>query len=558
MAQTKQDALGAVPARGLSIFTMAAPFFAGMYYEPASALASLYLIGWLIWCGRKKGGLTFRWSVPLIAVFVTAIAYLFAGVWGVDRGMAPVGFVKFLPLPLYALALTQLTEDQRAGILGWLPLSGAVMTVSSLLLALIPTVREYVYSGERLSGFFLYPNTYAEFLLLGIPVIMMRERWVWKEWLLLIAALIGIGLSGSRTVVVVLVLVALIYALLLRERRRFVLLGLTVLLLGLAAVYAHLTGDVDSVARYLTISPESKSLLSRLLYHRDALNVILRHPLGLGYMGYWYTQGIYQTGVYSVLHLHNDLLQFLIDVGWLPTGLLVWAVLRSFFRGGFHRRVLIFASVAHLLLDFDMQFVAMDMLLLLIIEQPPLAKKPSFTGNAPARFMGAVLAALCLYIGTAGTLYYVKDYRDCARLYPGWAQAKMRLLQTVEDPELMDDIAADILSRNSSVNLAWNARASAAYSRGDIEEMIEYKRRAIYLRRYRLSQYLDYADMLKVAYDMYVEAGDTHSAEICLAELRNIPVLMEEATASASELAWKISDNTRMVLPEEYAWVADM
>ena len=31
--------------------------------------------------------------------------------------------------------------------------------------------------------------------------------------------------------------------------------------------------------------------------------------------------------------------------------------------------------------------------------------------------MGAVLAALCLYIATAGTLYYVQDYRDDGYIY---------------------------------------------------------------------------------------------------------------------------------------------
>ena len=558
MADVNPCAREETSSRGLAAVTVAAPFLAGMYYEPASALVSLYLIVWLIRCGIKNDALTIRWSAPLIASAATALAYLLAGLWGVDRGMAPVGFVKFLPLPLYALALAQLTEKQRAEIMDLLPLSGAIMTVSSLLLGLIPVAREYFCAGDRLSGFFMYPNTYALFLLLGITVLMMRPRWGWKDWCLLLAALIGIALSGSRTVVVVLVCVGILYAIFWKDRRRFTLIGISALMMALAAIYAHFSGNIPAFARFLTISPDSESLLSRLLFHRDALAVILRNPLGLGYMGYWYTQGIYQTGLYSVVHLHNDLLQFLIDVGWVPAGLLVWAVLRSFFRGDLHRRVLIFAATAHLLLDFDMQFVAMDLLLLLIIEQPPLTKKQLSLGKRHAGIVGAVLIAVCIHIGAAGTLYYFKDYRDCARVFPGWTQAKLKLLNQTEEPAAMDNLARDILSRNEYVFTAWNARANAAYSQGDIESMIEYKHRSMYLRRYRLKNYLDYADMLKVAYDMYLDAGDACSAEICLAELREIPALMDAATASTSELAWRISEKSRMTLPEEYAWLLEM
>ena len=45
---------------------------------------------------------------------------------------------------------------------------------------------------------------------------------------------------------------------------------------------------------------------------------------------YYYLQGSFQTGVYSVLNIHNELMQVLLDVGWIPAALMVMAVVKSF------------------------------------------------------------------------------------------------------------------------------------------------------------------------------------------------------------------------------------
>ena len=105
----------------------------------------------------------------------------------------------------------------------------------------------------------------------------------------------------------------------------------------------------------MSVSLESSTLLGRILYYIDALPVVLKNPLGLGYYGYYFTQGSFQSGVYSVAFVHNSVLQFLLDVGFIPAIAFMFIVLFSFFskNSNFRQRLLIFVLFGHSLFDFE-------------------------------------------------------------------------------------------------------------------------------------------------------------------------------------------------------------
>ena len=124
------------------------------------------------------------------------------------------------------------------------------------------------------------------------------------------------------------------------------------------------------MGRFLTISTQSSSLNGRLLYYFDALPVVLKNPFGLGYYGYYFSQGSFQTGVYSVVSIHNDILQFLLDIGWVPTILFVVAIVISVFskRISYTQRLLLIVLIGHSLFDFDLQFVSMMFIIILCMD----------------------------------------------------------------------------------------------------------------------------------------------------------------------------------------------
>lgn len=538
----------------LWVFLLLSPFFCGGFFEWASSLFSLFLTGYLLHCFRKSGRLLIRRNLTLAAMAILVAFYGISAVWAVDRGMAAIGFCKFLPYFLFALAVMQADPGERVDLLYTVPLSGSIMAVLSMALGQIPSMEKYFYVNGRLAGFFQYPNTFALFLLAGVIVLVGKGQWDMRRGICLAALLFGIALTGSRTVFFLLLAVAAVFIFTLKSRKSRIVLGaLLAVMLAATAVYAALTGDVSAAGRYLTASLESSEFLGRLLYYKDALPVICRHPLGLGYLGYFYTQGSFQTGVYSVMHIHNELLQILLDVGWLPAVVCMAAGIRSFQlkKGDLACRMLLFAAAAHSMLDFDLQFISVGFALLLVMDLEN-GKAWVIRNKMSIRTACCVLVVVSLWLGTASGLYRFGRNEAAVTVYPGCTGAWVALLPQAENAEDMDCIADEILKRNKSVPLAYDAKARVSFAQGDFEGMIANKQKAISLTKYELEEYLDYFDMLYVGIQLYEANGDVYSAGYCMERLPEIPAMMEDVLEETDSLAWRIYDKPELVLPEEY------
>ena len=536
----------------LLLLVQLAPFGIGLFFEWFCALASLVLLGWLAVRVRREG-LCFRLSPGLVASAALLLGLLGGGIWGVDRGAALLGVVKFLPAALFALSCATLSDAQRERLLAPLPYFAAGMVLVSVLLGQLPALEAFFYyGGSRLTGFFQYPNSFAAYLLLGVALSGGRERLGLRELGCLAVLGLGVALTHSRAVAALLGLTLLGLCLLSRDRRkRLLLAALLLVVTGLALYLAVLRGGA---AGLLERVKADRSLLGRLLFWHDALPVILRHPLGLGYLGYWFRLGSFQTGAYSAMHAHNALLELLLDAGWIPAGLFVWATVQGFRRARRERRVALAALVLHSLFDFDMQFVSLLLFLLLLLDTG--AGRPVTLRRRAVLPPLAILAALSLWLGTASALYAFGLPQSAAALYPGYSQAQLRLLAEATTVPEMEQAADALLSHNSSASLAWSARARVAFSRGDFAAVIDCKRRAIALSRYSLAEYLDYADMLRIGEQLYTEGGDTASAVICREEARRIPSMLDAVLAQTHPLAWQLETPPSLALPADYAWLS--
>ena len=548
-AEPKTVQRSALPLEALLLL---APFFLGCYYPWASALAALYLLGLLVLWQRKQP-LTISATPLLLAAVSIVLFHLLGTLWGVDKGMAPLGAVKFLPLPLLVLALDQLGPEERMSLFRRLPYAACVMVILSLLLSLVPALKDWFVVNGRQAGFFQYPNAYALYLLAAVTVVLFGGPLRFGRFPYLAVLILGIALSGSRTVFVLLAAV-LVFACVRekdRQKRTYLLLFLAAfLVLGVAAVLLR-GGSV--LGRFLTISLGASEFLGRLLYARDALPVILKHPFGLGYMGYSWLQGSFQTGVYSVRHAHNELLQLLLDVGWIPAVLFIWAFLRAFRAPDSRllRRMLLIIIGLHCLLDFDTQFVAIALLLFTAMDVEPQGRKQLKT-NAAVFAVSALLGVFALYFGAADLLNTASGPRTAVKLYPNYTSAWVDLLPEAQTAEEMDAMADRILKVNRSVSLAHSAKASAAFSQGKFNAAVQEKEEAIRLAKYTREEYLDYFDMLEEAYNIYASAGEATSASFCLEKMKTIPLLLREADAGTSRLGRSIRDLPELDFPAEY------
>ena len=513
------------------------PFLFGCFFSWASAAVSVVLVVLLLLLLRR-GLLCSTHSAPVLAAVSIVLFHLGGIFWGTDRGMAPIGAVQFLPLPLFVLLLEQYNSEQRMGLLRRLPYAASAMAVLSFLLSRLPFFKDWLLVAGRQAGFFQYPNTYAIYLLFALVLVLFGPplRFGRLPWLIFLT--FGIILSGSRIV--------------------FFLLLAVPALLG-SILYALLTGSRESIGRFLTSSFTASEFVGRLLYARDAIPVILRHPLGLGYTGYRCLQGSFQTGVYSVQHVHHEFLQLLLDVGWVPAGLFLWALRRSLCsrEGGFCRKMLLSVLLLHCLLDFDTQFVSVALLLFLVLDAEPQAGKRSAAGIRHRFSLGllAVSALLSVWLGAASLLFYLGNSPAALRLYPGYTAAMVDLLSTAPEADL-GPLADRILRLNRSVALAHDAKADVDFLAGNLSGMCSHKQEAIRLSRYSLAEYLDYFDLLRYARDLYLQSGDTDGADRCLSLISEIPAMLETADAQTSRLGRMIRDRPDLTLPPPYlSWL---
>lgn len=539
-------------AEPLKIFIAVVPFLIGVYYEWTSCLASMFLLGYLWYCFRMNGKIQIFWSLPILAAVVIPVAYGISTFWAVDSGMALFGMVKFLSLPLFVLAVQQTGKEERESLTDYVPSSGMIMVILSWILGMVPVLEVHFGVNGRLAGFFQYPNTFALYLLVGIIILVSKGQWDKAKVFNIFILFTGILLTGSRTGFALLVATVLCFCFLIREKRvRLGLLGILFLLVAATGIYVVVSGNTGAVGRYLTASFSSSTFLGRLLYYKDAIPVIFRHPFGLGYMGYYFTQGAFQTGVYSVVNIHNELLQFLMDIGWIPAGILIWAVIKGIISGGVKERLIIVMILLHSLVDFNLQFLSIFFVLfsVIVINEKNTGEKL----RKSVLVTGVVLiSCVSLYFGLDSALYYLKQYSASAHLYPGNTNAWMQLLVTAEDTEEMDEIAEKILVMNPDNPLANNAKARVSYASGDFGKMISYKQAALKYYRYDLEEYLDYFNMLYVGYQLYIENDDPDSASICRDQLLKIPNMIEEVLNETDPLAYRIHDKPELEMPKEY------
>lgn len=538
-----------LPGKWLSLCTFACPFFSGGYYT-----AAWVIFGVLAWLGvfhtlRTQKSLTVYMGWGSCALALTVLFYLLSILWAADRGSAILALARY-PALLPAAVLWMQTE-QDEDILSPLPIAGAVMVLLSLALSLNDTLSRMVAWRGRLCGFFEYANSLALFLTLCFLISGAKAQRKGRDWVTDTVLVLGIFLSGSRTTQLLLLLSAG-YLLLVRRNFR------TILSLGAGFALSLVISqwnNAQSATRLFTTTAGDSSLLTRLLYFSDALPVILRHPFGLGYMGYRAMQGSFQTGVYSVSYVHNELLQLLLDVGWLPALAMTCALIRSLVRGfgktetprkwprGMGSMCLL-VFLGHCMMDFDLQFLSLWLLLLPLLG---LRQGRAFSiSPRPVACMGGILLLAALYLGTGDTLYDLGQTDLCLKLTPFHSDA---LADALTEYDTADTTGAEKLLRQNPYSPgACRAMAEAAQSKKDADSMIYWSERAISLAPYEEDGYLSCFDRLITLMNFYRQKGDRERWETCYNALAAIPEKMEKALKDASPLAWKIQHKPSLAL----------
>lgn len=538
----------------LKFFVIVFPFLLGGFYVYTSVIATVYLAFFLFFQVKNSGDILLKVNITFVSICIISLSFLVSCFWAVDKGIAFTGFIKFLPLLLFSLAVSQINLTERKNILKKLPISGCVMTVISFGLHFFEALKPYFTVAGRLSGFFQYSNTFAVFLICCLVVCAYYEK---RTISLLVESSIlifGIFESGSRIAFAVLLLTVLIVVITAENKK--VKYGLfIVLILGILAsiIYVAVTGNLYTVGRFLTISLNESTLLGRLLYYCDAFPIILKHPFGLGYMGYYFTQSEFQTGVYSVMFIHNELLQTALDIGWIPAGLLIVSAFCSIFsdKTDTCEKVLIFTVFAHAFFDFDFQYISIPFILLLSADNDSGKSyeiKPKFLGVVIA-FVTIVLGST--WVGASDLFNYLNMDNIACDIYPLNTFSQIELVSNCKTAYEQKVLSEELIKHNSHIPLAYSSVANYFLAEGDIQKYIDYEKHALELSPYDNKLIARYSQNLVGIHKKYLQMGDTYSADYCLGELNRLYSFLDEVNKRTSVLASKIKDKPNTDLPKD-------
>ena len=524
------------------------PFGAGGFHTFLTPVTAAVLTGALYQTGKKRKELRLVWNGNAAALGLLVLGYCITLFWAADKGMAFFGLARYLPLLMLTLLLMQYDREEKAGFLACLPACGVAVTVVCFGIFQIPAVKSAVTVIGRFSGSFQYPNTYAAFLLVCLGVLGTKQKLTWLDIPAAAVLLAGLYLSGSRIGLMMLAVVLPGIAVARGKLPRvvlWILLGVG----GAAGILLLLSGGEGKL-----LGRSLASMYSRLLFYKDALPVIWKHPFGLGYYGYRVLLPTFQTGRYAASYVHNVLMQLMLDVGWIPA--LVFA-----FRMGMtllspkvrpQSKLLLGTILLYGLLDFHFQFFFFWVVLLLCLDLDT-GKKISFPNS---RRLCAMLCApvlvLCCWLGTGDLLYRAGNYAGVLKVTPFHTESMTEQLKTLSDAEELEALADRILKQCPTVSLAYSAKANAAMARGDALGMIRNKEQAIACAPYTQAEYCDYIDKLYAFLSRYVQLGDQTSAAYCLDRILQVPRMMEMVSAKTDPMAHIAISDTTLTLPQAY------
>lgn len=543
----------------LKLVLLLSVFLVGGFHIFVSSFLSFLLILFLGWKILKLSKINLNFNVVTFGVIV--VAYLATTMWAIDSGTAIYGFVKFLPLLLFSLSVSFYSYEDRQNLLSFVPIVSVTTGVIAFGLSFIPQLKEWLLVSERLGGFFQSPNIFATYTLVGLVILITSEKLSVKKWLLITASIGLIFLSGSRSVFILLALVVLVMFVKLKNKKtKLAVASIFAFFVVLGLIIAYTTDSFQTVGRFLTISLNSSTFLGRLLYYKDAIPVILKNPFGLGYYGYYFSQGAFQTGVYSVAFVHNSVLQLLLDIGFVPAIMFCVMIAGSLFSNNinFKEKLVLIVILLHSFVDFDLQFISVFFVLILTLNFEFVNLKRIKVNKITVIVVSGFLIVISLYFAVVNFLFLNSDFKAVERIYGRDTISKMYLLQTEEGSEA-NDYADYIIENNGCLAIAYNYKAEKAFSNGDFEKVIEYKTKAIECARYDLYEYIDFLDKLSVGISLYIEADDSTSAKICIKEAKLVSKKLSVLKEVTSSLAWKIQDKPQLELPEEYKeWLKEI
>ena len=514
------------------------PLYGG-YYNFSVLLVGAVLSALLAIQGAKTGtiGLTRGVEGALLGGYcLLSFATIPVAVSG---GMALTGALRACTWLLFFIYAASYSTEERREILDVLAYEGALLSAVSTIAFFFDAGVGISDANGRIDGLFQYANAWGLYQLVCLLLLALKKERKVLDYPAAAVLLLGIFLTGSRGVFLLLIICALWFAIygLLRRKKMFPILGGAAAIICLLLTADALSGGLTST-RLRAISTTSSSLNGRILYIIDGVRMVLKHPLGLGRGGYLYQQCLEQTGIYTLRFVHNEYLQAALDAGVaggiLFSAFIVLLLLKK--RGSVRERVVLFVIAAHAMIDFDFQFASLMFLLLLCGEKDEVC--PIYVGKRLVPVACLCVSAVFLSFSLIYYFDFTGRYDAAYKMWNADLELVERRLQNSSSLEEGELYANQIVKMSDLSMIAWDCKYQLAAKHNNIPEMVRTKYQYLRLNRYQGDAYEEMTELL--------EKACIHCSEeerLVYESMANTLVAqLEEVKEHTSILAYRIAD----------------
>ena len=564
----------------LAIIIGIIPFLIGTFYDFSVFLVTLIFSGILLGIFIKNKKLKIEINNMFLLSMVLFIFSTLGIFWAIDKNDAIIGTLRMLSLVIFSILLIQCKKEEKEKILNVIPYSGLVMLILSIIIGFIPALRNIVYSeSNRITGMFQYSNVFALYLLIGFIIITNKKKKEEKvkeakeesvkteknkkenrEKLLKkyspiicgIILLIGILMTGSRTTFII-TTIYIIYLCFRKENRYRKIYGITyAVILLLLGIYVLITKNIETIGRIFTISMDSSTLLGRILYWKDGLNLLLENIFGYGYMGYSYKVYEIQTGMYYTKFVHNDYLQMALDIGIIPLVIFIIFLVKSLFSKNNSKlnKIILIAIIIHMFLEFDLQFMIIFYILLMCLEEKTY-KKIEIEKSITSYLVIGIIILVYGYYGIACFMNYIKQDEIAINMLGDFTEAKVNVMNSTENLNTANRLADEVLEKNIYAYQAYGIKAIYYLQNNEFEKMIEMKKKEISLDKYNPQVYEDYVFCLSQVLEKYAKEQNDEEIIKYSKYVFEVENMIQDVKNKTDKITEKLQDSSKIELSEE-------
>ncbi len=516
-------------------------FISGGYFHYVSSLLSVFLILIYIYLLFKEKKIIIGINLNTLTLFIFIIFYLLSSFWAIDSSMSIYGFIKFFPVLLFYLIIHYVNDDKKT-IIKNIPVIGCTMTILSFICMQLNLLDGIVSVNHRLAGFMQYPNTYALFMLVCF-ILSIDSLDIDKKnkisFIHIMISLFGIVMSGSKAIYILTFISLFILLFSKKSLRKYI-------------IFTFIAIIVLSIIIFIIYQPtvSLSTFYGRLLYYKDALPVIIKHPFGLGYYGYFFIQNEIQTGIYTIVNVHNELLQIALDIGIIPALLFYIMIIKAIVKC--KNKLILSVILLHSLFDYDFQFIFMFFILIIFLDIDHVKQY-----NISILTKGLIyLSSICILIvsiklGLSDYYYMNGNYNQALKYDNQNTMAQIYQLTNISSYDEINNLTNAILEKNQHISYTYILKANIALSLGNVQDYIDYETLAIELNPYNYEEYTNYFNTLVQCIEQYQQSGDFESAEYCLINLQDIPSMLMLLEQKTSDIAYKTNDKPITELTQE-------